>query len=239
MSGYYLRVGINLKKMGIDGNIFLKYENLEKSYFSKQKVFEEFIPEDIDFNQSVLEIKDELNYILGENTYSENFLTQLTKHKNNLGELYKISEEQDEFICEHFPYRQILQYLRSICTLDIKHDPFKHEPLKGLFKLHFGISMYSTVRNVREFWFHNGIIKTKRRNSFNQIIDKYDNNIIAIQNQMHTVAINQKSKINKLKGEWIVYKIKNNKVHFLTLATHYESDFEIEKRTNANNRYEK
>ena len=73
------------------------------------------------------------------------------------------------------------------------------------------------ARNIKEYWFNSS---GNPKHDINTIIKKYPNNISAVLNEMHSIAMGKRD----LKGEWIIYAIKENKKYYLCLATHNEAE---------------
>ena len=158
---------------------------------------------------------------------SELLKNQLARHKCGLGEEF-YDKDINENRIEYYNSSSILDIIELIESKKIKGKVFEHSPLIGFYTIHhnpFSTIGYSLIKNIANYWYDNefGIIKIKRQNAFSQIVNKSEFNIKEILSQMHSRAIYSK----KLTGEWLIYKISNNRNYFLCLASHNEGDANI------------
>lgn len=200
------------------------YENFtelaNRLLISKDKTVK-FQNENSEFLMRKRDIKEILEFKLSTGVYSNYILEQLTIHRCQLGESMADN-------IEFYNASSLLELIESIENGKIEGKPFKHEPLKGLFKVHHsslsGLG-YSLVRNIIEYWFdESGSIKRKRQKDFESIIERYGSErvgVIAI--EMHSQTL----KFKKLKGEWLIYKIFKGKKYYLCFAAHEEGDNKI------------
>lgn len=156
---------------------------------------------------------------------SEFLINQLSIHKANLGEKYG---DKIEF----YNVSEILNIIEKTENDKLVGLPYNKVPLKGCLHIHhnaysgFGASL---VRNVKEYWFKNGVIRPHRVEEFEEILNQHSNGKIS------TVAImmHQKAVFNRdLRGEWIIYRIVDNKKYYLCLASHREGINRIESDEN-------
>jgi hypothetical protein len=180
----------------------------------------------IEYEVFINDIIERLNVKLKTGVCSEFLINQLVLHKANKGEKYG---DKIEF----YNVSEILNLIEKIENNEIVGLPYNNEPLKGYLHIHhnayagYGSSL---VRNVKEYWFsRNGVIHPKKIEEFGKIVKQHSNG------KLSTVAIimHQKAVYNrKLKGEWLIYKIANNKKYYLCLASHREGVNRIESDKN-------
>ena len=114
-------------------------------------------------------------------------------------------------------------------------DPFNREPLKGLMKTHFTDASF-ILKNIG---IHMGLENGNGKRLSRLVQEAFDQNtsgvvddqfIGHISNGMSFGALNERSKGQKLTGEWIVFQEHEGKNYYLTLAAHDEGDENIYKR---------
>jgi hypothetical protein len=174
-----------------------------------------------EYEEIINDIKESLKVKLKTGLCSQFLVNQLAIHNANLGEKYG-----DKI--EYYNVSEILNLIEKIEDNKLISSPFKKEPLNGYLHIHhnaysgFGASL---VRNVKEYWFsRNGVIHPHRVEEFEKILNQHSNG------KLSTVAIvmHQKAIFNRnLRGEWLIYKILNNKKYYLCLAIHEEGDVNI------------
>ncbi|MDI6049005.1 hypothetical protein QLS31_04105 [Flavobacterium sp. XS2P24] len=161
------------------------------------------------------DVKERLKIKLKTGLCSEFLINQLAIHKANLGEKYS---DKIEF----YNVSEILNLIEKIENDKLVGLPYNKEPLKGYLHIHhntysgFGASL---VRNVKEYWFKNGVIRPHRVEEFEEILNQHSNG------KLSTVAImmHQKAVFNRnLRGEWLIYRIVDSKKYYLCLASHRE-----------------
>ncbi|MBC7523671.1 MAG: hypothetical protein H7239_04450 [Flavobacterium sp.] len=171
---------------------------------------------DFDYEEFRKDVKERLKIKLKTGLCSEFLIDQFTIHKANQGEKYGDKTE-------YYNVSEILQLIEQIEDNKVVGTPFKKEPLSGYLHIHhnactgFGSSL---VRNIKEYWFkNNGKIHPHRIEEFEKILNQH------INNQLSTIAIimHDKAVFNRnLRGEWLMYKIVDNKKYYLCLAAHKE-----------------
>jgi hypothetical protein len=166
---------------------------------------------------AILDTKNRLSVRLTQGKCSRLLIEQIARHRLNVGEKFN---ERIEF----YNASEILDMLEFLENDKVKHTDFTGEILNGFSKIHHGTysgNGYSTVRNIKEYWFKKGNIRNEHLNEFQQIWSDYEHHgISAILNMMHSKAMGKK----ELKGEWIVFKKHEGKKYYLCLASHYEDD---------------
>lgn len=179
----------------------------------------------IEYEEFKNDIKERLKVKLKTGVYSEFLINQFAIHKANLGEKYGDKTE-------YYNVSEILNLIEKIEEDKLCGRPFDKEPLKGYLHIHhnacagFGSSL---VRNVKEYWFKNGVIRPDRIEEFEEILNQHSNG------KLSTVAIimHQKAVFNRnLRGEWLIYRIVDEKKYYLCLASHREGIDRIESDKN-------
>lgn len=112
---------------------------------------------------------------------------------------------------------------------------FKNEPLKGLMKKHFADARFIINNLGAHFGYEYGGNKNLKKvieEAFSRNKSGYvDNDFINFIAHQSTIgALGERTRKNKLTGEWIVFQIHNGKNYYLTLASHDESDQSIYSR---------
>jgi hypothetical protein len=157
--------------------------------------------------------------------YSTVLLHQLSRHKCQLGEMFNDK-------VEYYNSSEILDLIEYIeqGKVDKRCDLFKHEPLKGLYKIHHGAFSglgFSLILNIFKYWFDEKAreLHAKRRADFENIVNKFrQQNLSGIAQQMHSKAILTLTTKQKLTGEWLIFDRKDGINRYLCLATHDEGD---------------
>lgn len=172
------------------------------------------------FNISISDVEQRLDIKLVTGKCSNVLINQLARHYCMLGELFK---DKVEF----YNSSEILNLIEYLEKDKQAGTTFNRSVLKGYMHIHHGAFAtfgYSLVRNVKEYWFNkNKKIKRERTSEYQSIVSLYPENIVAIANMMHQTAILNKN----LRGEWLIYKIVDNRKYYLCLATHNEGDEKI------------
>lgn len=182
------------------------------------------------FNACKLDIKKRLEVKLKNRGVCSDFLvTQLARHRCNLGELYSNKNEGENFqFLEYYNSSEILDIIELVESDKRSGELFKKHPLKGLYKIHHGSHSgygYSLMLNIKNYWFNKkDELIPKREKELDQIIEKTGLSRISVPlNEMHTKAVASKD----LTGEWIIYAQHNKINYFLCLALHNEGDENI------------
>ncbi len=180
----------------------------------------------VEFEEFKMDIKERLNVKLKTGICSEFLINQFAIHKANLGE-----KNGDK--TEYYNVSEILNLIEKIENDELVGLSYNNKPLKEYLHIHHNAySGYgaSLVRNVKEYWFNrNGVIHPKKIEEFEKIVKQNSNG------KLSTVAIAMHKKAvynRKLKGEWLIYKIVNNKKYYLCLASHREGVNRIESDKN-------
>lgn len=204
--------------MEVSKVLYENFTELADQLLIKKNKPVKFTKDSSSFLSQKRDIKEILDYKLKTGIYTNYILEQITIHRCQLGENMANS-------FEFYNASSLLDLIESIDVGKIEGKQFKHKPLKGLFKVHHsplsGIG-YSLIRNTIEYWFDkSGIIKKKRQKDFKSVVKNYGNERISvIATEMFLQTLNQK----KLKGEWLIYKIYNEKKYYLCFAAHHEND---------------
>lgn len=161
------------------------------------------------------DIKERLKVKLKTGVCSEFLINQFILHQAKEGEKYGDKNE-------YYNVSEFFNIIEKIEDNELVGRPFDKQPLKGYLHIHhnacagFGSSL---VRNVKEYWFKNGIIRPQRVEEFEEILNQHSNG------KLSTIAImmRQKAVFNRnLRGEWLIYRIVDNKKYYLCLAAHRE-----------------
>jgi hypothetical protein len=180
----------------------------------------------IEYEEFRKDVKERLKIKLKTGVCSEFLINQLALHKANLGEK---NGEKIEF----YNVSEILNIIEKMEDDKMVGSQFKGQLFKDYFHIHhntysgFGASL---VRNVKEYWFsRNGVIHPHRVEEFEKILNQHSNG------KLSTVAIvmHQKAIFNRnLRGEWLIYRIVDNKKYYLCLASHREGVDRVESDEN-------
>lgn len=213
--------------MDLENVIYQHLINQENSRVLTLDKTEEYSADNKAYQNSIQDIKNRLKVKLNSGKCSDLLIQQLARHQCNLGEKFGNKEE-------FYNSSEILDIIESVELGRMDGKPFvRTELLKEYSHVHhssYSSIGYSIVRNIKEFWFKRTNIKNELRNDFDNIVDRCDeSNITAIMNTMHTKAIGEKIRTNKLNGEWLIYRQFNNYNYYLCLATHEEGDSNIHK----------
>jgi hypothetical protein len=176
----------------------------------------------IEYEEFRKDIKERLKVKLKTGVCSEFLINQLTLHKANLGEKYG---DKIEF----YNVSEILNLIENIEDNKMAGKKFTGQFLMDYFHIHhnacegFGSSL---VRNVKEYWFkNNGKIHPYRIEEFEGILNNKSNDKLSIiARVMHDRAVFNRN----LRGEWLIYRIIDNKKYYLCLALHREGINKIE-----------
>lgn len=203
--------------MTIEKSIYQHYLNQEaKRLISEPKCESSEYVQD-EFKKAIIDTEQRLEVKLKNGLCSKLLKEQISRHRLNLGEKFN---QKVEF----YNASEIIDIIGFVEKNQLKGTEFKKEILVGYSKIHHGTYSgigYSIIRNIKEYWYKNGKIRRSRRESFNELLNKYERHgIVPVANAMHTRAMNSK----ELKGEWIIFKNFNGKKYFLCLATHTEGD---------------
>lgn len=139
---------------------------------------------------AILDTKNRLSVRLTQGKCSRLLLEQIARHRLNIGEKFN---ERIEF----YNASEILDMLELLENDKVNHTDFTGEVLIGFSKTHHGTysgNGYSIVRNIKEYWFKKGNIRSERQNEFQQI--RYDygqHGISKILNMMHSRAMKKRS----------------------------------------------
>jgi len=147
---------------------------------------------------------------------SEFLINQFTLHKADLGEKYG---DKIEF----YNVSEILDLIEKIEEDKLVGLSYNREPLKGYLHIHHNACAgpgASLVKNIKEYWFdRNGKIHPYKEKEFEEILNQYSNEKLSTV----IIAIHQKAVLNRnLRGEWLIYRIVDNKKYYLCLAAHRE-----------------
>jgi hypothetical protein len=172
------------------------------------------------------DIIERLKVKLKKGVCSDFLINQLAIHKAQLGEKYGD-------VIEFYNVSEILNLIEKIENDELTGLPYNKEPLKGYLHIHHnacsGIGA-SLIRNVKEYWFTNkGVIHKCRVKEFEEILNQNRNG------KLSTIAIimHQKAIFNRnLRGEWLIYRIVDNKKYYLCLASHREGVDRVESDEN-------
>lgn len=172
------------------------------------------------------DIIERLKVKLKKGVCSDFLINQLAIHKVQLGEKYGD-------VIEFYNVSEILNLIEKIENDELMGLPYNKEPLKKYLHIHhnayagFGASL---VRNIKEYWFsRNGIIHTHRIEDFEKILNQHSNGQLStIAKIMHDKAVYNRN----LRGEWLIYRIIDNKKYYLCLASHREGINRIESDKN-------
>jgi hypothetical protein len=174
----------------------------------------------IKFEEAYLDTEERLKVRLKSGIVSKTLKKQIACHRIYLGEVFGSK-------VEFYNASEIIDIIGLVDEGKIKGEPFKRRVLYNYFKIHHGTysdSGYSLIRNIKEFWFKHGVIRTNRKQEFENILEKNQSyGLAAVIHEMHTHAVYKK----ELKGEWIIYKECKGIVYFLCLAAHNEGDSNI------------
>ncbi|BBO71376.1 hypothetical protein DSCA_53060 [Desulfosarcina alkanivorans] len=116
-----------------------------------------------------------------------------------------------------------------------KTELFRHPPLKGLRKKHFLDSQFIPQNMDSHYGFSYGGNKNLDK-TINELIQQNksgwidDEFIGELSHRITFGAIEERARIKKLTGEWIVFQIYQNKNYYLTLGSHDEGDERIWER---------
>jgi hypothetical protein len=160
---------------------------------------------------------------------SQTLITQLAKHKCNLGESF-INVSANDSMIEFYNVSEIIDLIENIEQKKRTGTFFSGLVLgnKGLQKIHHnaysGIG-YSLILNIRNYWFtQTQEIKERKHSEFNAILEKIGTmDLPAIANELHNRAVHSR----QLTGEWLIYKEFKNRIYYLCLAIHEEGDENI------------
>ena len=204
--------------MRVQDSIYQLYINQEKERIIPAENCEEIVVDLDVFNEAIRDTENRLNSKLVNGKCSRFLLEQIARHRLNIGEKFG---DRIEF----YNASEILDTIEAVEDGSVPCDPFARTPdLIGYCKTHHGAFSsvgYSIVRNVRDFWFKNGEIRSEREKEFQEILDKCrSREISVIANAMHTMAMGTR----ELRGEWIISKELNSIKYYLCLASHKEGD---------------
>jgi hypothetical protein len=200
-------------------NIIFEYLSHEEINRNITLAKTESVVIDFDLLKSCIEdTKERLKVKLSKGICSELLIEQISLHRAKYGERFG-----DKI--EYFNASEIIDLIENIETMKVIGSSFSNEPLKDYLHIHhntYSSLGYSIARNVKEFWFNKqGKIKNERNQDFEQIVKKIENeNIRNIAIEMHQKAMTKKD----LKGEWLIYKVKNGINYYLCLASHREGE---------------
>lgn len=176
----------------------------------------------IEYEEFKNDIKERLKVKLKTGVCSEFLINQVAIHKANLGEKYG-----DKI--EYYNVSEILNIIEKIEDNELVGLPYNKEPLKAYLHIHhniYGGLGASLVRNVKEYWFsRKGVMHPHRVEEFEKILNQHSDG------KLSTVAIimHQKAVFNRnLRGEWLIYRIVDDKKYYLCLASHREGINRIE-----------
>lgn len=180
----------------------------------------------IEYEEFKNDIKERLKVKLKTGVCSEFLINQVAIHKANLGEKYG-----DKI--EYYNVSEILNIIEKIEDNELVGLPYNKEPLKAYLHIHhniYGGLGASLVRNVKEYWFsRKRVMHLPRVEEFEKILNQHSDG------KLSTVAIimHQKAVFNRnLRGEWLIYRIVDDKKYYLCLASHREGINRIESDKN-------
>jgi hypothetical protein len=212
----YKRVGIHLK-MEIQDILYQNYVNQERERLISTGKCVEYEIDREKLDEAVLDTRKRLEVKLVNGECSQLIIEQIARHRLNIGEKFNNK-------IEFYNASEVIDMIDLIENDKVEHTDFTGPILNGFSKIHHGAYSsrgYSIVRNVKEYWYKKGEIRSSRRESFNKLLNEYERHgIVSVANAMHTQAMATKD----LKGEWIIFKNFNGKKYFLCLATHSEGD---------------
>lgn len=172
------------------------------------------------FHQAVEDVKQRLLVKLRSGVCSQLLIEQLARHKCNLGENFNGK-------IEFYHLSTLLEYIELIENNERIGKPFTRLPLKGFYHVHHSPIAgkgYPYIRNIIEYWYHNGKIKPQKQAIFDSLVKKFG------PKQTSTIFNSMKNQVlfgSKMNGEWMIYKELSGKKYYLCLATHYEGDENI------------
>jgi hypothetical protein len=172
------------------------------------------------------DVIERLNIKLKTGVCSDFLIDQLALHKANLGEKYG---DKIDF----YNVSEILNLLEKLEDDEVVGRLFTRKILNDYLHIHHnacsGLGSY-LVRNVKEYWFsRKGVIHSYRIKEFEEILNQHPNE------KLSTFAriMHDKTVFNKeLRGEWLIYKIIENKKYYLCLASHREGINRVESDKN-------
>jgi hypothetical protein len=152
-----------------------------------------------------------------------------------LAQLYDLEKKR---VVNIFNITQEIKYLEGLhnSTLTGKAEPFKKEPLRGLYKKHFTDARF-IIKNIGNHLGY-GNDKTPRldkiiNNAFsNNKSGCVDSDFINYISYHTTIGAYDEKAKKRLTGEWIVFQKHNSKNYYLTMGAHNEGDNNILKRVN-------
>lgn len=219
--------------MDLTREIYKRFSVLEESKRITVDQTKTFEVESKTYQEAISDIEKRLEIKLRSGKCSRVLINQLARHQCNLGEVFveKTGDTLYEKI-EFYNSSELCDLIELVEQKKRNGDDFNGSVLKGFSKIHHGAyssNGYSTVRNIKEFWFtKNGRIRLNLENRFQEILEEYEIYSIAeIMNQMHSIAMIDRSRNNELKGEWLVYSKVGARNYYLCLATHKEGDDNI------------
>jgi hypothetical protein len=115
-----------------------------------------------------------------------------------------------------------------------KADQFKHQPLTGLYKIHFNSARFlpknlsNFIRSKAGDEHFNKIWLQAVANSNSEYLD--ESFIKYLTHHITVDPIEIKSQNKTMTGEWVVFHKHNNQNYYLTIASHKESNEEIHKK---------
>lgn len=184
----------------------------------------------IEYDEFRKDVIERLKIKIKTGVCSKFLIDQLALHKANLGEKYG---DKIEF----YNVSEILNLIENIENDELLGLPYNKKPLKDYFHIHHNACSglgSSLIRNVKEYWFNrNGIIQPYRVEEFEEILNQNINSqLTTIARIMHYKAVFNRN----LRGEWIIFKIVDNKKYYLCLASHSEgiNRNESDKNINSN-----
>jgi len=213
----------------IEKRIFEHYRGqLGDRKITTQKV-DKYSGADNEYDNCVRDIQERLKIKLkGGSVCSTILLHQLSRHKCQLGEEFNS-------VIEYYNSSEILDLIECIeqGKVNQRCELFKHQPLKGLYKIHHGAFSgigFSLTLNIFKYWFDEKgeVIHSKRKKDFENIINNArEQSFSTILLQMHDKAILTLIAKRKLTGEWLIFDKKDDINRYLCLATHDEGDKRI------------
>lgn len=199
------------------------YYHFVEEEINRKKTIENCSSYEIDqikFEKAYLDTEERLKVQLKSGIVSKTLKKQIACHLIYLGEVFGSK-------VEFYNASEIIDIIGLVYEGKIKGEPFKRRVLYNYLKIHHGTysdSGYSLIRNIKEFWFKHGVIRTNRKQEFEKILEKNQSyGLAAVIHEMHTQAVYKK----ELKGEWIIYKECKGIIYFLCLAAHNEGNSNI------------